>query len=241
MTIFDIIVVLVLGFFFLFSLSKGMVREVFSLLGYLTGYVLAINYNDELAIKLQGMVPQEILARIAGFAIILIIVKIIVALIIFFTAKYILGLIGRLIRRFMDGSTVLSLPDRILGGVLGLFKGLVVIAIIMFPLSLFEDISEKVTQGSVLAPHFEKMVHIVSRGSYEGNLMDNIPKLSVNDIKNRFKRMNGLEELMQEMNTKKDDLLKSAQDLVVKEKSQENYTDEDKNKLNDLLNTLSKE
>ena len=48
-------------------------------------------------------------------------------------------------------------------------------------------------------------------------------------------------KLMQEMNIKKDDLIKSVQDLVVKEKSQEEYTDEDKNKLNDLLNTLSKE
>lgn len=218
-----------------------MAREVFSLLGYLAGYVLAINYNDELAVTLQGMVTQEIMARIAGFAIIFILVKIVVALIIFFAVKYILDLFGRLIRRFLDGSTVLSLPDRLLGGVLGLIKGLVVIAIIMFPLSLFEDSYKKVTQGSVLAPHFEKIVHFVSQGSYKDNLMNKIPNLSVNDVKKRVKQMGDLEKLAHEMNTKKDDLLKSFQDLVVKEKTQENYTDEDKNKLNDLLNTLSKE
>ena len=241
MTIFDIIAVFILGLFFMFSLFKGMIREVFSFLGYLTGYVLAINYNDELATMLQGMVTQEVMARIAGFAIIFIIVKIVIALIIFFAVKFILGLLGRLIRRFMDGSAVLSLPDRIFGGVLGIFKGLVVIAIIMFPLSLFEDTYKKVTQGSVLAPFFEKMVHFISQGSYESNLIDKIQKLSVDDIKDPFKQMDGLEKFTQEMNTKKDDLLKTVQDMMVKEKNQEDHTDEDKSKLNKLLNTLSKE
>ena len=71
--------------------------------------------------------------------------------------------------------------------------------------------------------------------------MDKIQKLSVNGVKKRLKQMSDLEKFTHEMDTKKDDLIKSVQDLVVKEKSQEDYTDEDKNKLNDLLNTLSKE
>ena len=141
----------------------------------------------------------------------------------------------------MDGSKVLSLPDRILGGVLGLFKGLIVIAIIMFPLSLFEDSYKKVTQGSTLAPYFEKIVHIVKQGSYDSNLMNKIQKFSASDVKNRVKQMGDLKKFTQEMNAKKDDLLKSVQDLVENEKSQEDYTDEDKNKLNDLLNTFLKE
>ena len=99
MTIFDIIVVFILGLFFMFSLFKGMIREVFSFLGYLTGYVLAINYNDELATMLQGMVTQEVMARITGFAIIFIIVKIAVTMIIFLAVKFIFGLLGQLIVR----------------------------------------------------------------------------------------------------------------------------------------------
>jgi len=241
MTIFDIIILFILGLFFLFSLFKGIVREVFSLLGYLTGYVLAINYNDQLAVMLQSMVAQEIMARIAGFAIIFIIVKVIVALIIFFITKFILGLLGRLIRQFMDRSTVLSFPDRILGGVLGVFKGLIVIAIIMFPLSLFEGSYKKVTQGSILAPYFEKIVNIISRGPYELNLINKVPKLSVNGVRERLQKMGDFEKITQEIKTKKDNLVNSVQGLVIKEKSQENYTDEDKNELNDLLKTLSKE
>ena len=137
MTTLDIIIIIVLGLFYLLSWFKGLIRETFSLLGYLGGYIFAINYNAELAEFLQGMVSQEIMARIAGFAIIFIVVKIVVALIIFVVVKFLFGLLGRIIRQFINGSKVLTLPDRFLGGIVGLCKGLVFIAIIMFPLSLF--------------------------------------------------------------------------------------------------------
>lgn len=241
MTIFDIIIIFILGICLLLSFFKGMVREIFSLFGYLTGYVLAINYNDELAITLQSMVSQEIMARITGFTIIFVVVKIVVTLVIFFAVKITFGILGRLFRKFVDGSTVLSYPDRLLGGAVGLIKGLIIVAIILFPLSLFENNYKKITQGSVLAPYFEKMIHIISKDSYTNNLIDRIPKLSTNDVKKSFKQMGDLDNLTQEALTKKDDLLKSVQGLINKEKTQEDYTDEDKNKLNDLLNILSKE
>ena len=218
-----------------------MVREIFSLLGYLAGYILAINYNEELATALQDMVMQEIMARIAGFAIIFIVVKIAVALIIFFTVKVTFGLLGRLIRRFIDGTTALSLPDRILGGCLGIFKGLIIVAVIMFPLALFENSYKKVTQGSVLAPYFEKFIYAISQETYEKNLIDKLPKLSIDDFKKTINKMSDVESLTQEIKSKKDDLLKMVKGAVLKEKNQEKYTDKDKSELNDLLNTLSKE
>ena len=243
MTIFDIVVIFVLFIFFLFSLFKGIVREVFSLFGYIAGYVLAINYNDTLATTLQGMVTQDVMARIAGFAIIFVIVKIVVTLVIFFSVKFILGLLGYLISRFMDGSKVLSLPDRILGGVLGVFKGLVVIAIIMFPLSLFEDSYNKITSRSVLSPYFEKMVNFVSQPKYNNKLINDIPKLLVDDIRERVNQIDELETFSDEFKKRKDNLLNTVESLIdlekSQEKSQENLTDEDKNKLNELLNTFS--
>ena len=239
MTVFDIVVIFILGSFFLFSLFKGMVREVFSFLGYLAGYVLAINYHNELAIILQGMVTKEIMARIVGFTIIFIVVKITVALIIFFTVKIIFGLLGRLVRGFMDGSAVLSFPDRVLGGVLGLLKGLVIIAILMFPLTFFEDNYKKVTQGSVLAPYLEKIIHIVSQESNKNKLFEKIKSFPVDDVKNSIKEMGDLEKFTKEVTTKKDELSKFVQDLVLTEKTQENHTDDDRKKLNDLLNNLS--
>lgn len=231
MTIFDIIIVVILGLCFLFSLFKGMVREVFSLLGYLTGYVLAINYQDDLALSLKAMLAQPVVARIVGFAII------------FFAVRIGFGLMGRFIRKYMVGATVLSLPDRLLGGVLGLAKGLVIVTIVMFPLSLFDDIYKKTTQGSVLAPYLEKIVYVVSQEAHERNLLDKFSKFSIEDVKKKFKQMTDFNKLTQDLKAKKDEILNAVQDKAkkaVKDKRQDEYTDEDKSKLKDLLNNLSK-
>ena len=154
--------------------------------------------------------------------------------------KFLFGLLGRMIRRFIDGSKVLTLPDRFLGGVVGLGKGLVFIAIIMFPLSLFEDSYKNVTQGSLLTPFFEDMINIVSLKHIETKYMDKIPQLPLNDIQNRIKEMSDLKKITKEVDIKKDALLKSVENFVSQDNNHENITEEDKNKLNDLLKSLSK-
>jgi len=137
-----------------------MVREIFSLLGYLVGYVLAMDYYDEFATALQSMVSQEIMARISEFAIVFTVVKILAGLFIVFIVKVIFGLLGRLIRKSVEGTLAISFLDRIVGGALGGLKGLVIVAIIMFPLGLFSGGYEKVTQGSIIAPYLEKIISL---------------------------------------------------------------------------------
>ncbi|KMP10931.1 hypothetical protein UR09_03865 [Candidatus Nitromaritima sp. SCGC AAA799-A02] len=224
MTLFDIIVVIVLGLCFLFSLFKGMVREVFSLAGYAAGYVLAINFQDTLAAAMKDMVTQPIAARIAAFAII------------FIAVKFGFTLIGKLIRKSMEGTAVLSLPDRLLGGALGLVKGLVILSILMFPLSLFEDTYDKATQGSVLAPHLEKIVQVVHRTAKERKLLDRLPDFSMDDVKEKLGQMESLDKLSEEVKKAKEKIFNSGDG-----KPQEDYTPEDKKKLDDLLDILNKE
>ena len=64
-----------------------MVREIFSLLGYLVGYVLAMDYYEEFATALQSMVSQEIMARISKFAIVFTVVKIFSRAVYYFYSK----------------------------------------------------------------------------------------------------------------------------------------------------------
>ena len=85
-----------------------MVREIFSLLGYFVGYVLAMDYYEEFATTLQSMISQEIMARISEFAIVFTVLKISVALFIIFIVKIIFGLLGRLIRKSVEGT--LAIP-----------------------------------------------------------------------------------------------------------------------------------
>ena len=219
-----------------------MVREIFSLLGYLVGYVLAMDYYEEFATALQSMVSQEIMARISDFAIVFTVVKILVGLFIIFIVKIIFGLLGRLIRKSVEGTLAISFLDRIVGGALGVLKGLVIVAIIMFPLGLFSGGYEKVTQGSIIAPYLEKIISLVSQESYIDEFLDFSSEISVDEVQEKIKKMSDLNAITQDIKNKKEEFLGTIQGGIknkAQEDAMENYTKEDKNKLNDLLETFS--
>jgi uncharacterized membrane protein required for colicin V production len=242
MSIFDFVIIFIIGICFLFSFYKGMVREVFSFLGYLIGYILAMDYYEEFSITLQSMISQEIMSRLSEFTIVFIIIKILVALFIFFIVKVVFDLIGSLIRKGVAGNVVMSFPDRIIGGVLGSFKGLVIIAIIMFPLSLFRGGYEKVTQGSIITPYLENMIHLVSQEPYGKKFMDLSPDIAVDKIQKQIKSMGDLDTIAEQIKDKKDELLdkiQSKEKSNPKEGVMENYTKEDKSKLKDLIESFS--
>lgn len=242
MSLFDFFIIFVIGICFIYSFSKGMVREIFSLLGYLVGYVLAMDYYEEFATALQSMVSQEIMARISDFAIVFTVVKILVGLFIIFIVKIIFGLLGRLIRKSVEGTLAISFLDRIVGGALGVLKGLVIVAIIMFPLGLFSGGYEKVTQGSIIAPYLEKIISLVSQESYVDEFLDFSSEISVDEVQEKIKKMSDLNAITQDIKNKKEEFLGTIQEGIKnkpEEGAMENYTKEDKNKLNDLLETFS--
>ena len=242
MSLFDFFIIFIIGICFIYSFSKGMVREIFSLLGYLVGYVLAMDYYEEFATALQSMVSQEIMSRISDFAIVFTVVKILVGLFIIFIVKIIFGLLGRLIRKSVEGTLAISFLDRIVGGALGVLKGLVIVAIIMFPLGLFSGGYEKVTQGSIIAPYLEKIISLVSQESYVDEFLDFSSEISVDEFQEKIKKMSELNAITQDIKNKKEEFLGTIQGGIknkAQEDAMENYTKEDKNKLNDLLETFS--
>ena len=219
-----------------------MVREIFSLLGYLVGYVLSIDYYEEVTSILQSMLSKEIMVRISEFSIVFTIVKILVAIFIFFTIKFSFDIAGRLIRRSVGGSIAISFPDRIGGGVLGILKGFVIVAIMMFPLSLFRGGYERVTQGSIITPYLEKVFSVASQESFSEKFLDLTSDMSVDSIQGKLKKMSDLNTITKDIKIKKDELLDNIKILTkkeLKEEEMEKYTEEDKNKLNDILETFS--
>jgi uncharacterized membrane protein required for colicin V production len=219
-----------------------MVREIFSLLGYLVGYVLSIDYYEEVTSILQSMLSKEIMVRISEFSIVFTIVKILVALFIFFTIKFSFDIFGRLIRRSVGGSIAISFPDRIGGGALGILKGFVIVAIMMFPLSLFRGGYERVTQGSIITPYLEKVFSVASQESFSEKFLDLTSDISVNSIQGKLKKMSDLNIITKDIKIKKDELLDNIKILTkkeLKEDAMEKYTEDDKNKLNDILETFS--
>ncbi len=241
MSIFDYVIIFITSICCLFSFYKGMVREIFSLLGYLVGYVLSIDYYEDVTSILQSMLSKEIMVRISEFSIVFTIVKILVALFIFFTIKFSFDVFGRLIRRSVGGSIAISFPDRIGGGALGILKGFVIVAIMMFPLSLFRGGYERVTQGSIITPYLEKIFSVSSQESFSKKFLDLTSDMSVDSVQEKLKKITDLNTITKDMKIKKDELMNNIKILPkkIKEDAMEKYTEDDKNKLNDLLETFS--
>jgi membrane protein required for colicin V production len=130
--------------FLVFSVAgaamEGFFREAFGLAGLVLGYLLAAWQYPRLAQHFAPHVKSPWLGEIAAF------------LIIFFAVLLAAGVAGRM-ARWMMKEAGLSALDRILGGVLGLLRGSLVVAIVLMAMAAFAPAAKWLT-GSQLAPYF---------------------------------------------------------------------------------------
>ncbi len=207
MTSFDIFVAVVLGFCLIFSLMKGLVREIFSLLAYAGGYLMAVKYQGSVAVVLMESIPSKPIAKLVAFAAIYIVTAIIISL------------MGKIAKGILWSGTDLSTLDRILGGVVGLVKGVVILVAITFPLQFFPEVAKKFTKDSYTAPYLAKVLDFVSQDP--GALKEKF---------NELKEMKKLKDTF-------DDLKKKLPD---NDKPLDQYSPEDREKLNAILKSVSK-
>jgi len=134
---------IILGFL-AFSVTRaaieGFFHEAFKLAGLIVGYLLAAWQYHRLAEWFAPHLKSPWLGEIAGF------------LIIFFAVLIVAGFAGRTARWAMKKAG-LSTFDRILGAVLGLLKGVLVVAIVLTAMTAFAPAAKWLT-GSQLAPYF---------------------------------------------------------------------------------------
>src|SRR5262245_49883444 len=102
-----IIVVLLSG---ALGIYWGFIRQVLSLAGLVAGLVFASRYSASVADALSSFVTNDALARVLGFAIVLI------------GVSAAASLLASLLRRFA-GLLFLGWLDHLVGGVLGVFQG----------------------------------------------------------------------------------------------------------------------
>jgi membrane protein required for colicin V production len=140
MNFLDIIILIIIGIFCVKGLMKGLIREVFTLIGLLVGYVVAMREMSVSAHWLKKVV--DIPASIAG--VVTFILLFIGVLLLF---RWLAGLLKILTRH-----TLLAWVDRSGGFLLGLFKGLLVSSLVMmlFYLIPVTDFMEKKQDDSVL-------------------------------------------------------------------------------------------
>ncbi|HWZ81060.1 MAG TPA: CvpA family protein [Terriglobales bacterium] len=130
--------------FLLFSVVaaawEGFFHEAFGLAGLVVGYLVAAWYYRGLANWFESFIKQTWLGDIAAF------------LIIFFAVLLVAGVAGRLTRWMMKEAGLTAI-DRTLGGLLGLLKGCLVVAIVLVAMAAFAP-TARWMPGSQLAPYF---------------------------------------------------------------------------------------
>jgi membrane protein required for colicin V production len=140
MSIADWIILGFLVFSVVAAAIEGFFHEAFKLAGLVVGYLLAAWQYQHLAEKFAPHLKSPWVGEIAAF------------LIIFFAVLIVAGLIGRIARSVMKKAGLGGI-DRFLGALLGLLKGVLVVAIVLMAMTAFEPAAKWLAE-SELAPYF---------------------------------------------------------------------------------------
>jgi membrane protein required for colicin V production len=120
--------------------SSGFFQEAFGIAGLVFGYLLAAWQYHRLAERFAPYVNSPWLGEIIGF------------LVIFLAVMILAGIAGRIARWIMREAG-LSFFDRFLGGVLGLLRGCLIVAVVLVSMAAFTPTSRYLA-GSEWAPYF---------------------------------------------------------------------------------------
>ena len=140
MSVADWIILAFLLFSVIGAAIRGFFHEAFALAGLIVGYLLAAWQYHRLANWFAPYLKSQWFGEIAGF------------LVIFFAVLILAGFAGRIARWVMKKAG-LSTIDRVLGAVLGLLRGVLVVAIVLTAMAAFAP-AQKWLAESQLAPYF---------------------------------------------------------------------------------------
>ncbi len=140
MTAADWIILLVVLVNVITAAVQGFFSEALTIAGLVVGYVVAAWQYRRLAEWFETFLKNDWLAEILGF------------LVIFFAIVILFSLAARVARWLMKESGLSGL-DRFLGGVLGLVKGGLMVAVILMGMTAFTPTS-KLLEKSQMAPYF---------------------------------------------------------------------------------------
>ena len=140
MTAADWVIVAVVLLNVVLAAVEGFFSEILSMAGLVIGYIVAAWQYQRLAAWLMSFLKSELLADVLGF------------LIIFFAILILFGIAARIARKLMKAAG-LSGFDRFLGALLGIVKGVFLVAVVLMGMTAFTPTSNML-ENSQLAPYF---------------------------------------------------------------------------------------
>jgi len=145
MTIFDYVVLAIIGLSVFFSIMRGMVREVLSLAGWVLAFFVAKTYTLELAPLLPEAIPTETLQYLAAF-VILFLATLLISALLSIALPQIFKTVG------------LGWLDSVLGGFFGTLRGVLIVGILVFLGGLTELPKEPAWRSAMFSAPLEAMV-----------------------------------------------------------------------------------
>ena len=133
----DVILIGILVVTSILGIVKGLVKQVFGLLAVIIGLILALSFYSQVSWLYLRLVSHEVLAHFLGFLTIFLVV-----LCLGWVSSYVLS-------KFIKGP--LKLLNSVLGGGLGLLKGILICGVVVFALLVF-PISKKALKESLISP-----------------------------------------------------------------------------------------
>ncbi|MBF5038035.1 CvpA family protein [Methylophilus sp. 13] len=125
MTVFDYLVLGILGFSILVGLMRGAIHELFSVLGWVLAFYLANRFNSQVIAYMPEQIPGEAIKAMAAF--------LLVFLLVLFVCTLLALLLTTLIKAVGLGGL-----NRILGGAAGALKGLLIVCILVMLAAMTE-------------------------------------------------------------------------------------------------------
>lgn len=121
MNVFDIIAITIIGFLAIKGLLRGLIAEVLGVASVILSVVIAVIFVEPFSkflIQSANFIPKVFVP--------------IVAFLVLLFGTYIIGILIIKFLTHMAESMALGLPNRILGSFVGLFKGVIIVSLIVF-------------------------------------------------------------------------------------------------------------
>lgn len=119
MTIFDYVVLVIVGLSIIVSMMRGLLAEVLSIMGWFVAFFVARTYSSQLAPMMPAELPTESLRVLASFVVL-------------FLATFLVTSLLAIALTSIFKKVGLGWLNRLMGGFFGLARGLLIVCIIVF-------------------------------------------------------------------------------------------------------------
>ncbi|MDO9282944.1 MAG: CvpA family protein [Methylotenera sp.] len=145
MTSFDYVVLIIIGLSIIFSVMRGMVREVLAILGWVAAFYVGRTYTDQVLPMMPIDIPSESLRVLAAF------------LVLFLATLLLASLLGIALSAIIR-KVGLGWFNRLLGAMFGVIRGLLVVCVLVFLAGLTSAPQDERWRNAMFSAPIEALV-----------------------------------------------------------------------------------